>query len=234
MWIFLWLVLSLFVLGVYAWSQRILMQQKHAWSTFAKKNGFLYEGGKFTSAPAMAGKMGPHTASLYTGVQTTSDARGQRFVTVLQFEMGKGTPAAGAVSTKELEPFISALKFKETFVPDFRDWKTEYIIRTRDAGAMQKFLTHDRLETLHSVFSMKNSSALFFFDELDSVLRIETSDPLTNPVRLEKILKRLAAAADKLAPSVVEKIPDTQLPKPEPAPEMTSPETTPGQDTSAK
>lgn len=204
MWIILWVVLSVFVLGVFAWSQRILVQQKRAWAAFAKKNGFLYEPGKFMAAPAMAGKTGPYVVAFYTDAQQTGDARGQRLVSVLEIELGRGIPGAGAIGTKEMAGFIGGLKFKESFEPDFPDWKKEWVLRAREAAAVNAYLTKERLDALRDLFSMKAAS-MFFFDELASLIRIETVDPLKDPERLEKILKRLVPIADRLAPSESEK-----------------------------
>jgi len=199
-WLIIWVLLSFFLLGVFGWSMVILYQQKKAWAVFGKKHGMEYQAGKMTGPPALAGKLGGYTVSLFTDAQRTNDVRGQRFVTVMEIEMGAGMPTAGAVATKEYAAFISTLDLNETWSPDDKDWPVSHVIKTRNAGRLAAYLTPERLKILKALFAKKNSISLLFFDENQSVLRVETSDPLRNPAHMEKITSQLIGLADKLKP----------------------------------
>lgn len=187
----LWLVLSAFVLIVYGWSIRVLFQQKAAWKKFSEKNKLEYEPGRLVESPRITGRYKNHRFYLYTGVQTTPDVRGQRFVTILEVELGKGVPVAGVLGTANMETFIVNLNFSQEYTPNNKHWDDSYSMKTRNASVLRRYLTDERFEVINKLFSMKNSDVLLFFDDVDSVLRVETSDPLRDADRLEKILTRI-------------------------------------------
>lgn len=205
MWVFLWILVSGFILGVFAWSMSILFQQKKAWSGFAKKKKLKYEGGGLNGSPSITGTLEGYKVSYYTEAQMTSDVRGQRYVTVVEFQLGPGMATGAAIASKEYGPFISTINFDTTISPDYPDWNEDYIIRTRDADLAKKYLTAERAKVLSALFSMKNTIGLFFYDELEAVLRIETVDPLRSEDLMEKLTRRLVAACRILAPSETEK-----------------------------
>jgi len=199
MWILLWLVLSGFILGFFFWSSRILFLQKKAWAAFARKRNLSFEGGKFSDSPVMRGRLDAFAISLYTSARETNDVRGQRYMTVLEIELGKGMPTGAAISVPQLSFMTENLAFAETFSPDSPGWKPEYVIRARDVEKLKAYLTSERLKTLSAIFSIKGCSALFIFDELEAVLRLETSDPMINAEKLDKMVGQLIVACRKLA-----------------------------------
>ena len=201
MWIAVWLILSAFIIGVFVWSMQILFQQKKAWGAFAKKHNYDYSPGKLTASPTIYAQVRGMNLSLYTDIQKTNDVRAERFVTIIEVAMGVGFPTGAAIATPELRPFTDSLAFTQSYAPDnYPEWKPAYIIRTKNSAALKPYLTRERLEILNALFSMKNSVALFFFDEEDGVLRIETSDPLRQEAHLEKIVKRIVDVCEKLRP----------------------------------
>lgn len=207
MWIAIWALIAIFVFGASIWSYRILMQQKKCWSAFGKKYNMEYQAGKLMDSPSLKGKIDGRTVLLYTDVQQTPDMRGQRYVTTIELELGEGVPASIAVGTSGLAGFINDLALKKDFVPDHADWKkgTEeeagYLMRTRNLSKLKAYMTAERIDVLVKLFKMKNSQILFFCDEVDGVLRIETSDPMRNLERMEKIVKRLVRDLNVLAPN---------------------------------
>lgn len=194
----IWFVLSAFVLAVYGWSMKILFEQKEAWRKFAEKHKLDYKSEKLTSPPYLTGRYKDHRLYVYSGVQATNDVSGQRFVTIIEIELGKGVPVAGAVGTGNLGRFILGLNFEQEYAPNSEYWDTAYTLKTRDATLLKLYLTEDRLKALQSLFKMKNASVLYFFDDVESVLRIETPDPLRNAGRMEKIFDRIYKALDIL------------------------------------
>lgn len=206
MWgVFIWAVFSLFIVGVFGWSMAILFQQKRSWESFAKKLNLEYTPGNLMGSPAVTGKIGRYRMTFFTDAQKTTDVRGQRMVTVIEAEMGIGMSAPAAFATKEYKDFIADLNLPDTYEPGIAEWNSSYIAKTRDLPRLLLYMTPDRLKTLHSLFSMKNSIALFFFDMHEAVLRIETPDPLRNAAHMEKIMKRLVDVLDRLRPTDVER-----------------------------
>lgn len=199
MWIFIWAVLSTFVLVIFTWSIRILIQQKAAWRAYADKTKLTYQGGaRFLSSPSLSGMIGPYGFGLYTEEQQTNDTRTSRFNTVLEIALRRGLPTTGALGTPTTVPLIQSLRLEQTYVPDDKDWDPTWMARARHGAMLKAYLTPARLEILKKIFKMKVLSALFVFDQQDAVLRIETSDPLNNKDRLEKIVKGLIQQVDGL------------------------------------
>lgn len=196
--IILWLTLSAFIVGVFVWSTSILFQQKKAWKDYAKKAGLNYKPGKTMESPNLGGLMKGRKVGLFSAPQAIPGRRGERFVTVIEVEMGPGMPTAAAIATKEYADMVAPLKLPAVVEPESKDWDKTYIVKTRDGKVLKAYLTPERCKVLHGVFSMRNSIALFFFDEEDSILRIETPDPLRDAAHLEKIMKRVMAVADRL------------------------------------
>lgn len=184
----IWLVLSSFIIIIYGWSLRILYQQKKAWREFATKHKLEYKPGRLTESPIVSGRYQNKRFYLYTGVKTVPDIRGQRFVTIIEIELGRGVPVAGVAGTQDMETFISNLNFENDFAPNSQYWEQSFRMRTNDIPTLHKYMTEERLQALKRLFSLKNSAVLFFFDEIDSVLRIETSDPLRDANHIERVL----------------------------------------------
>ena len=204
MWIFLYIVVAAFILGVFGWSAVILHQQKTAWAAFAKKHGLQYTRGKFMQAASARGVINGIRVSLFSDAQQTKDVRGERYVSVLEFEIGGGMPTGAAIGTPEMNAFIQNLAFTESWQPEYVKWRSDYIVKTRDSAALKSYLTDDRIAALLDVFGMNRVSALFFFDEKDAVLHLETVDPLRDAEKLDRIVARLLNDARRLKATELE------------------------------
>ena len=55
MWLFLWFILSVVILGTTVWSTIILVQQKQAWKEYAQKKGLVFTANKFLEPCSMEG-----------------------------------------------------------------------------------------------------------------------------------------------------------------------------------
>lgn len=199
MWIFIWAILSSFVLVIFFWSIRILLQQKSAWRAYADKTKLTYSPGpRFLSSPSLSGMIGLYGFGLYTEEQQTADTRTARFNTVLEIALRRGLPTTGAMGTPLAVPLIQSLRLEQTYVPDDKEWDPTWMARARHGAMLKAYLTPPRLEIIKKIFKMKVLSALFVFDQQDAVLRIETADPLNNKDRLEKIVKGLIQQVDGL------------------------------------
>ncbi|PJB71476.1 MAG: hypothetical protein CO093_05035 [Alphaproteobacteria bacterium CG_4_9_14_3_um_filter_47_13] len=205
MWLAIWFVFTVFIVVFVGWTLFVLFQQKKAWAAFAKKHKMKYQSPRLMESPIVTGQFGAYQLSLYTGTQQTDDVRGQRFITVIEFQFGAGMATGAAISTKEFTGFISGLAFNHIIKPDLAEWKDEYVVKTRDEKNLKSYFTKERQQALVNIFTMKHAAVLFFFDEIETVLRVETSDPLRNAVHLDKIVKRLKETSDILALNTEEK-----------------------------
>jgi hypothetical protein len=205
MWILLWLVLSVFVLGVFVWSMAILQQQKKAWYAFAKKAGLTYRAGKYTDAPVVTGMVKQFKVTFFTDSLRTKDVRGRRFITTIEVEMGDGMPTMAVLATKDYADFLAPLRLPQTYEPPGTTWGKDFVVRAKSRDFLAAYLTPERVKVLAGLFSMKNSSSIFFFDQLDSILRIETPDPLRDAGKMEKIFRRILTVAEGLVLTAEEK-----------------------------
>lgn len=198
MWVFIWILLSAFIIGVFVWSLYTLGQQKTAWRSFAQKNGLSYRPGRFNESPYVEGPMEGFQVALFADMKLTPDMRGQRYVTVIEIELKRGMPTGGVVATAAMAPYLAELSFSESFAPDYKGWKPEYILRGRNSKALEDYLTVPRLKLLAALFEMKNSNVLYFFDEDNAALRIETMDPMRSAAHVEKMVRQFLSAVPKL------------------------------------
>lgn len=203
MWILLWVALSAFLLGITGWTYMILREQKRAWAAFATAHKLKYDPGKFMSSPTMTGMIGRYSVSFFPGQQPTADSRSQRLVTVVEIDLKCGLPTAAAIGSPDTASFVHALALDFTYEPEAPEggWSKSYPVRTRDIQKLKAYLTPARVQALHSLFSMKNVAALFFCDEYDTVLRLETADPLRDEKKTEKIINRILVDVEKLMPT---------------------------------
>jgi hypothetical protein len=201
-WIFLWVLVSLFIFAVFAWSVRILFKQKAAWKAFAQKMNLTYTQPKGLLVSAVVtGSLGPYDFGLFSEPQPTEDSRGQRYTTILEFGLRQGFPMGGGIGTARMQAFLQTLAMSQSVSVQDKDWDSSWIIRTENSAMLEKYLTPVRVDLLKKIFRMKVLAALFVFNDQNSVLRIETSDPLDNLERLEKIVKGVMGQLAVLVPT---------------------------------
>lgn len=208
MWVFIWIVLSLFILGVSAWSWQVLFQQKRAWRSFAEKKGLKYEPGpRFLSSPVVSGNIGPYPFGLFSESRQTSDARGQRFNTVIELALRRGLPVPGVIGTAAMLPILNDLpNLGRVVLPKDPEWDETWFIRTTNAPAMEAYLTPARMGVLKKLFRMKILAGMFLFDDQDAILRVETADPLLDAAKIEKAVALMIEQMEILAPGPAESV----------------------------
>jgi hypothetical protein len=126
--------------------------------------------------------------------------RGERYVSVIEIEMGPGMKTGAALGTPEMKGFIEGLSFQQSYGPTHEKWQPSFILKTRDHAALASYLNKTRMDALMDLFNMNKVAALFFFDEHDCVLHMETSDPLRKADKIERIFERILNDVRKLAP----------------------------------
>lgn len=197
-WILIWILLSVMILGIFAWSLEILFKQKRSWKAFAKKQGLDFIPGPFLQSPGVRGDLSGYEFVMYSEQQPTNDVRGHRFRTVIQLTLPSGMPTAGLVASPGLRDFADQLDLPETVKPDYAGWKKDALIRARDAGALKRYLSDDRLNALSKLIAMRNAELTFIFDQNETYLRIETPDPLHEPDKIRRMAKHLVTQARRL------------------------------------
>lgn len=185
-------------MGVFGWSLVILQQQKRAWSAFAKKHNLSYIPGRAVDAPAIKGAIFGYQVAFFPDMQATQDQRGQRYITVLEFDLGEPGLASGIVGSANYASFAAQQPYNDNLEIDHSGWDKTRIVRSDNTPLFKKYLTPERLDFLQSVMTMKNSTALMYFDDRHAILHIETTDPIRDAVRFEKIVQKITSSFEKM------------------------------------
>lgn len=196
MWIFLWLVLSAIILGATAWSLRILLRQKKAWETYAKSKNFNFKRGTFMGPAEMSGVIGDYKLSFFTAQRDTEDARTKRYVTVVEIDLGEGTVDGAVMGTQEMLPFMQSLDLLHPFT--IEGWEKGLYAFIKNDAVVKAYLTKERLDIFSGILKTRNADVLVVFHEKQMVVRMETSDPMQDADKIEKIVARMMAMMDRL------------------------------------
>jgi hypothetical protein len=195
LWFFLWLLLSVALVGFLAWTAYILFRQKRAWKAYAKKYKLRYTPGRLFDSPEMAGPMGDYTVSLFTGEHIAGDARTTRKLTAVEIQLFSNMPFEGAVASNGMVEFTKDLGLGEEVRPDHKGWDKSYIATSDNKAALAEYLNKDRLTSLTDLMKTPNAWVIFVFRGDMTLLRFDTPEPLDMPQDIDKIVKRMLEAA---------------------------------------
>lgn len=199
-WFLIWIFLAVFVFGMFFWSLNILFRQKRAWTSFANKNSLRVEPGPLLASAAVKGFVKGFDVTLYSEEQSADSGRGRRFRTVIQIDLAKPMATGGVVASPDMKVFVNSLNLPNTFEPDLEGWNKNIVIAVQDADKIKPYFTPDRLRSLNGLMSMKVYNVIFIFDLQNSYLRLETPDPLSDEVKLDKLVQKLVEQAKILQP----------------------------------
>jgi len=187
-WLFLWILLSLGLLGFTVWTLMILLQQKKTWRQFAKKNKLRYRNTAFMNSPQVNGMYKGYAVGIFTSEHETERGGTSRKLTAIEVEMDSRMPIEGAIGSGGMVRVVQSLGYSDEFKPDYDFWNTEYIARCQDRRVLDKFLDKDRAKALVNLMERKNTWVIFIFKGADTVLRIDTPSPFEN---LEKLTQTI-------------------------------------------
>jgi hypothetical protein len=199
-WFLVWVFFTVFILGMFVWSLRILFQQRLAWKALAARHKLDYAPGRMLQPPVLYGTYKGIVLKVFSEQQATADNRGARFRTVIQATLPAGIQTEGVITSADNKAFADSLNLEKTLQPDFAGWDSGIVVRTSDPEALKPYLTPDRCRSLNAVMTIKNVPCILIFDPTTMYLRFETSDPLHDTERLERMLGKVAEAAKILSP----------------------------------
>ncbi len=196
MWIFVWVVLSSILLGATAWSLRILLRQKAAWEAYAKTKSFTFKRGTFMGPAEMSGVIGDYKLAFFTAERQGDDMRTRRFVTVLEIDLGDGSVDGAVMGSQEMLPFMQTLELIHPYPVE--GWDKGYYAFIKNDAVVKAYLTKERLDVFETILKTKNADVLIVFHEKQMVVRLETSDPMQDAEKIDKIVTRQIALMEKL------------------------------------
>ncbi|MGB1077151.1 MAG: hypothetical protein ACPG05_02505 [Bdellovibrionales bacterium] len=204
-WLFAWVVIAVFIIGVFFWSMQILFQQKKAWKRLAKSLGLEYSEQALFKSPVVEGQYKGYSVVLYSEEQPTTNAGRNQFRTILLLGFQEGFPTGIAVASSGRRAFIESLKVEHAHKPDFKDWNGSTVFHTEDDDVCTKFMNADRYGALHKLMNLKNKDTILIVDDKEGYYRIETTDPLLDVDVVEKMLNKFTATCDVIRPVAADK-----------------------------
>lgn len=197
-WFFLWLLISVVLIGFSVWTTLILIRQKQAWRKFAANNKLRYRSRSLMVSPEIHGVYQGYPIGVFTSEHIIAEGRSERKMTAIEIEMESRMPVSGALGSKGMVPIIQTLEYSDTYQPNNAKWNVENLIRCDDKKVLEAYLTDARLEALNRVLERKNDWGLFIFKGNDTILRIDTPDPLEGAKDLQEIVDLLISVAKVL------------------------------------
>ncbi len=201
-WIFLWLIIAIIILGSTSWAYLLVFRQKQVWASYAKKYALVFTKGSLLSPPQVRGIIkGDLTLTLYTEEQVTPDGRNQRYRNVVLIEAPWGIAGGGAIAAAPpLKLFISQLKLKDELALDGQNWPSGTLFRSQNKDLLAPWMTPERVKVIQALLVIKNADPLIIFDDKTLFIRLETADPLVDEVKLDKLVQKLVMIVGTLKP----------------------------------
>ncbi len=197
-WIALWLVLSLLLLAFLGWSLLVVFRQKKVWKAFAEKNKLRFKPSVLLQSPEMEGAIDGFKVSVFTSEHVTQDLRSTRKMTAIEVTLHSVFPVDGGCASGRMVDILKTLAFKAEVQPEHEAWNKSYIAAGTHKRVLELYLTPERLSALTRLMKIKNLWMIYIFKGGMTLLRIDTSNPLTSPEQLEKLVKILIATAQAL------------------------------------
>ncbi len=197
-WKIIWLAISAFVIFITTWSLSILFKQKKAWKEFAKKYKMRHLSGGFFDSPEIKGRVYGHDFHIFTAKHSVDDERRKKYRTVIEVRFKNNAGIKGVFATGELTPIAEYINLPEKPDVNYAGWNSEILFSTNDAKKFKKYLNQDRAKIINDISNIKNSDMLFLYDIDNVIFQIHMPNPLDDVRKIERILKKLAAAADIL------------------------------------
>ncbi|MCD8496648.1 MAG: hypothetical protein LRZ85_00285 [Alphaproteobacteria bacterium] len=187
-WIFLWILVSAALIYFSAWTTLMLLRQKKAWQSFAAAHNLRFQSASPFTPPKMSGSYKGYEIALFPSEHQTADARGARKLMAIELFVKSKIPCNGALGTGGMVQVIQELSFPDEVRPDEKWWDPAYIIKTENRTILEAYLTPERLKALVKLGRVKNLWLIYIFMGENTILRIDTPDPLDSTSKIEKIL----------------------------------------------
>lgn len=186
-WLALWIVISVTLIGFLVWSLYTLYQQKTSWKAFAAKHKLRYKGNSLMQSPEMDGAIDEYKISFFTGEHVNPDMRSLRKLTAVEIGLQSVMPIEGAVASGGMVELVKEMDMKFEIHPEHEGWNKAYIARGSNRFVLEAYLTDERVSALSKLMKMKNSWVILIFRKDRMLLRFDTPYPLVSKAQLEKI-----------------------------------------------
>lgn len=197
-WLALWVVISVTLIGFLLWSLYVLFQQKSVWKKFAEKNKLRYKANAMMESPSMDGAFNEYKISFFTSEHANPDLRGFRKMTAVEIGLQTSMPIDGGVASGGMVPLIRELALKSEIQPKHEKWNKSFIAAGENRYVLEAYLTKERLDVLLKLMRIKNGWVIFIFRQGRMLLRLDTPNPLASADSLQKVVDLMLKAASVL------------------------------------
>lgn len=194
-WIFLWIVVVVIVIGVMIWNLSLLIKQKKAMRIYAKKNELQYIPNGFSQAATVQGHMMGRRILITPEVVSSGDLRGNRQLTLIQLIFDAHMPVGGALGTGYFKEFVRNLNIVNLELFSKHNFNEDGLAATKNKDVMLDYYTPERIEVIKEVMALPHVDVLYIFDENEAVFQVFTVDPLETPKQIDVFVKTMLKAA---------------------------------------
>ncbi len=195
---YLWVVISLFLLGFWAWTLLVVTQQKKAWKIFADKRNMRYHDTGMFSTPMVSGAVDSYGVSLFASEHSELDARTQKRLTAIEISLQSDFPFLSAIASGGMVSVVDAFDIRHEYKPQIKGWDNSYVLRVSDLSVAQNYYTEERLNKLIKLMKIDKAWVILAIVEDRGVLRLDTPYPIDNPKKLDNLIKQMIDIARAL------------------------------------
>lgn len=197
-WFFLWLLISIGLLGFSVWTFIILMRQKKSWREFAKKHKLRYRNATLMSSPRLNGVYNGYTIGMFTGEHESERGGANRKLTAIEVELNSKMPISGAFASGGMVGIVQEMTYNNEFVPQQSGWDNEFIARGDNKHVLDEYFDDKRALKLTELMKRKNFWVIFIFKGEDTILRVDTPEPFDSLDKLTKTIDDMIEVAKVL------------------------------------
>lgn len=192
-WFFIWFVLSAILLGASVWSFLILVRQKKAWESYAHKHKLIFNRGTLMGPAEISGMLDDYKIAFYTAERQMTDVRKRRYVSVVELTAPEGLFDGGVAGTQEMLTFMQSLEKIHFYKVEMEGWDETHRVFVRDDDVASAYFTPERLGIFSNILKTRNADVLIVFTDKEFLVRLETTDPMQDAAKIEKIVARIAS-----------------------------------------
>jgi len=196
-WIFLWVMVAVGVLGYLGWSANIAMAQKSAWTTFGNKYKMeITPGAKFLSPPALSGLIQGRKMHVYVTIEQGINERLERVYTHVEVMLNNPPRFMAVLSKKPMPVSMTEFRLDQTYaMPELK------VAQTDDLAAMAQWMNPARVSTIKNFMAGSNApdtETIFISSGDQAFLLWRTEDPMRDPKKLNALAQKLFTFAKEL------------------------------------
>ena len=195
-WFVAWVFIATFILGTSFWSYAILLKQKRAWQTASEKCNLRYVSTATFKSATLSGLLNGFEVEVFADQPLSGKFRDGGSRTIIQFVLKGILPTQALIGSMTYKNFIDGVMLQQKFVGEGPTaLSPEIYNKVRDQEEIKSYFTKERVSTLNALMTLKMSPAILIASPTQTLLRIESTDPFDDPLRLEKFLNKVSEAA---------------------------------------